>query len=285
MIRNYIKTEFRNLLKNKGFTAINILGLSLGLATCLLIVFYVFDELSYDKYNVNADRIYRINNEIKFGGEEDASADVPAPTAAALKADFPEIEQVARFRVTGGNQVKKGTQNIQEYAMVYADPEIFQVFTLPMISGSPHTARKDPHTIVITERTAEKYFNTTNVVGKVLTFNDTSLYKVTGVIKNIPSQSHFHFDFFISMPTLVESRENAWFSNNFKTYILLRPGANINALKGKLPEFMHKHAGPQMQNILHLTFAKFEQSGNYYRFNIIPLTKIHLQSNVKDEFE
>jgi putative ABC transport system permease protein len=285
MIKNYIKTAFRNLLKNKGFTAINILGLAMGLATCLLIVFYVFDELSYDKYNVNADRIYRINNEIKFGGEEGASADVPAPAAAALKADFPEIEQVARFRVTGGNQVKKGTQNIQEYSMVYADPTIFDVFTLPMIDGDPKTALKDPHTVVITKRTAEKYFNTTNAVGKVLTFNDTSLYKVTGVIKDIPSQSHFHFDFFISMPTLAESRDNSWLSNNFKTYFLLRPGADINALRAKLSEFMHKHAGPQMQEILHITFAKFEQSGNYYRFSLTPLTKIHLHSNEKDEFE
>src|ERR1700743_906112 len=111
MIKNYIKTAFRNLLKNKGFTAINILGLALGLATCLLIVFYVFDELSYDKYNVNLDRIYRVNNEIKFGGTESKSAAAPAPTVAALKADFPEIEQVARFRNGGGYQVKKGTQN------------------------------------------------------------------------------------------------------------------------------------------------------------------------------
>jgi len=107
MIKNYIKTAFRSLLKNKGFTAINILGLALGLATCLLIVFYVFDELSYDKYNVNADRIYRINNDIKFCGNEGSYAVAPAPTAAALKADFPEIEQVARFRDRGGNQVKK----------------------------------------------------------------------------------------------------------------------------------------------------------------------------------
>src|ERR1700739_2029810 len=118
MIKNYIKTAFRNLMKNKGFTFINILGLTLGLATCLLIVFYVFDELSYDRYNTRADRIYRLDNEIKFGGHEGSSADVPAPTAAALKADFPEVEQVARFRVMGGNQVKKGTQNIQENAMV-----------------------------------------------------------------------------------------------------------------------------------------------------------------------
>ena len=285
MIRNYIKTAFRNLLKNKGFTAINVLGLALGLATCLLIVFYVYDELSYDKYDLNASRIYRINNEIKFGGNESASADAPAPTAAALKADFPEIEQVARFRTRGGNQVKKGTQNIQENLMVFADPNIFDVFTLPMISGDPKTALKEPRTVVVTEKIAHKYFNTSNAVGKVLTFNDTSLYKVTGVVKNIPSQSHFHFDFFISMPGLAESKENAWFSNNFKTYLLLRPGANISKLQAKLPEFMHNHAGPQLQDILHLTFAKFEQSGNYYRFSLTPLSKIHLQSNIRDEFE
>ncbi|MFB9844313.1 ABC transporter permease [Mucilaginibacter ginsenosidivorans] len=285
MIRNYLKTAFRNLKKNKGFTAINVLGLALGLATCLLIVFYVFDELSYDKFNLNTSRIYRINNEIKFGGNESASADAPAPTAAALKADFPEVEQVVRFRDRGGNPVKKGNQNIQENRMVFADASIFDVFTLPMISGDPKTALKEPRTVVITEEIARKYFNTSRAVGKILTFNDTSLYKVTGVIKNIPSQSHFHFDFFISMAGLPESKENAWFSNNFKTYLLLRPGADINKLQAKLPEFMRNHAGPQLQDILHLTFARFEQSGNYYRFSLTPLTKIHLQSNIRDEFE
>src|ERR1700712_1921476 len=158
MIRNYIKTAFRNLLKNKGFTAINVLGLALGLATCLLIVFYVFDELSYDRYNVNLDRIYRLNNDIRFGGNENSYAHSPAPTAAALKADFPEVEQSARLRDRGGNQVKKGNQNIQEDRMIYADPSIFDVFTLPMISGSPSTALKETHTVVINEKTALKYF-------------------------------------------------------------------------------------------------------------------------------
>ncbi|HTD98256.1 MAG TPA: ABC transporter permease [Mucilaginibacter sp.] len=281
MIKNYIKTAFRNLLKNKGFTAINVLGLALGLATCLLIVFYVFDELSYDRYNVNLDRIYRINNEIKFGGNENTYSESPAPTAAALKSDFPEIEQVTRFRQRGGNQVKKGNQNLQEENMVYADPAIFSVFTLPMIEGNPATALKETHTIVITERIAMKYFNSTSAVGKVLTFNDTALYKVTGVIKNIPKQSHFDFDFFISMPTISESRDDSWFSNNFDTYILLRPDADYKKLQAKLPQFLIKHAGPQLQGILHMTFAKLEQGGNHFRFSIFPLKKIHLESPAK----
>ena len=156
MIKNFIKTAFRNLIKNKGFTAINILGLALGLATCLLIVFYVFDELSYDRFNLKADRIFRLNSAIKFGGNENLYAVSPAPAAAALKNDFPEIEQVARFRNQGGNQVRKGSQNIQEDRMVYADNAIFRIFTLPMISGNPAVALTEPHSVVVTERTAKK---------------------------------------------------------------------------------------------------------------------------------
>src|SRR4051812_45419453 len=160
MIKNYIKTAFRNLLKSKGFTAINVFGLALGLATCLLIVFYVFDELSYDKYNVNADRIYRINNDMKLGGTEGSFAKTPAVAARTLKATFPEVEQVTRL-VSGGKQwVKKGNQNIPEVKIVYADATIFDVFTLPMTEGDPASALKRALSVVITERAAKKYFNT-----------------------------------------------------------------------------------------------------------------------------
>jgi putative ABC transport system permease protein len=284
VIKNYIKTAFRGLMKNKGFTFINVFGLALGLATCILIVFYVFDELSFDRYNTKADRIYRINNDIKFGGNTNSYALTPSPLAAALKEDFPEVEQSVRFNTAGSNQVKKGNQNIQEDMMVYADPSLFSVFTLPMISGSPATALVEPHSLVITERIAKKYFNTTNAVGKVLTFNDTAQYKITGVIKNIPKQSHFNFDFFISMTTIGASRDISWFNNNFHTYILLKPGADYKAFAAKLPDFMHKRAGPQLQSILHLTFDKFEQGGNYFRLSLSPLKEIHLHSNRVNEF-
>src|SRR5471030_2390855 len=129
MIKNYIKTAFRSLTKNKGFTIINVLGLALGLATCLLIIFYVVDELSYDRYNVKADRIYRVNDDIKFGGNTNSYAVSAAPLAAAIKSDFPEVEQVVRFRDLGGNNVKKGVQNIQEDRAIYVDNSIFDVFT------------------------------------------------------------------------------------------------------------------------------------------------------------
>lgn len=285
MIRNYIKTAFRSLMKNKGFTFINVFGLALGLATCLLIVFYVFDELSYDRYNVKADRIFRLNDDIKFGGVENPYAITPAPAAAALKADFPEIEQVARFRNMGGNKVKKGAQNIQEDRTVYADNSIFEVFTLPAISGDLANALKEPNTVVITEDIAQKYFGKTNVVGQVLTFNDASQFKITAVIKNVPKQSHFHFDFFMSMTTLADSRNDSWLSNSFNTYVLLRPGVDDRSLAAKLPEFMHRHAGPQLQAALHLNFAAFEKGGNRLNLSLTPLKNIHLQSSMLDEFE
>ncbi|MDO3643993.1 ABC transporter permease [Mucilaginibacter sp. L3T2-6] len=285
MIKNYIKTAFRGLMKNKGFTFINVFGLALGLATCLLIVFYVFDELNFDSYNEKAERIYRVNNNIKFGGNENSYAVSPAPAAAALKADFPEVEEAVRFRNRGGNQVKKGKQNIVEDRMVYADNSIFKIFTLPIVSGSADNALTAPHTVVITEKMAKKYFDRTNVVGQTLTFNDPSLYKVTAVIKDIPKQSHFNFDFFIAMPGLDESKEDAWLSNNFNTYVLLKPGADINRLKGKMREFMVKHAGPQMQSLIHLSYDDFEKAGNYYKFDLVPLRSIHLHSNSVAELD
>ncbi len=286
MIRNYIKTAFRSLMKNKGFTFINVFGLALGLATCLLIVFYVFDELSYDRYNTKADRVFRVNYDIKFGGVQNQYAITPPVAAEALKNDFPEIEQVARFRNHGGNKVKKGTQSIQEDRMVYADNSIFDVFTLPVISGTTANALNAPHTVVITEDIAKKYFGKTDVAGQVLTFNDTSQFKITAVIKNLPQQSHFHFDFFMSMPTiLAESRDNSWLFNNFYTYILLKPGVDYRSFAAKLPAFFQRHAAAQLQSAVHLDFAALEKSGNHLKFTLTPLKDIHLRSAMLFEFE
>jgi putative ABC transport system permease protein len=280
---NYLKTAFRSLLKNKGFTTLNVLGLTLGVATCLLIVFYVLDELSYDRYNVKGDRIYRINNLVKFGGNENVYAASPAPTALALKNDFPEIEQVVRFQNAGRIRVKKGSQYIQEDRGVFTDSSLFTVFTLPMIEGDPVNALRDPHSVVITEQTAKKYFNRTNVVGQVLLIDENIAYTITGVIRDLPAQSHFQFDFFLSVSTLPSSREDAWLTNNFNTYVLLKTGADPARLEAKLPGFIRKYMGPQLQDVLHVTFDAFEQRGNYYRFSLFPLTRIHLESNSADD--
>ncbi len=247
MIKNYLKVALRNLWKNKGYSAINIFGLAIGLATCLLILLYVWDELSYDRYNEKADRIYRVDGDISFGGNHFVLAVAPDPMGPTLKKDYSQVEQYVRFRQTGDLLIQKGDDNVQENNFVYADSTLFDVFTLPMISGNPRTALTEPKSIVLTEKTALKYFNSTDVAGRNLVINHTDNYKVTGVIKNIPARSHFSFDFFISMATLDESRQNVWVSNNFNTYIVLEKGASPKALEAQLGNLIVKYMGPQVQ--------------------------------------
>jgi len=279
MIRNYIKTAYRSLSKNKGFTLLNVLGLSVGLATCLLIVFYVSDELGYDHFNKNFDRIYRVDEDVKYNGDLSQDAVCPAPLAATLAGQFPEIESTVRFRQAGSFQVKKGTQNIHEDYVTYCDNSIFKVFTLPVVYGDNHAALTEPNEVVLTESMAKKYFNRENVVGQTLVFNDDKPFKITAVIKDIPMQSHFRFDFFISMPTLSESRENTWLSSNFQTYLLLKPGAGPAKIAAALPKIVHDYVGSQLQAALHTSIEKFEKSGNRFSFSLMPLAYIHLRSN------
>jgi putative ABC transport system permease protein len=192
MIKNYLKVSLRNLWKNKGFSAINILGLATGLAVFLLIVLYVFDEIRYDCYNEKADRIYRVHSDLFFNGTQFKSAQVPEPLALALKKDYPQIEEMVRFHNQGDILVKKGNSNIKDHNAVFADSGFFKVFSVSMIAGDPSTALNEPNSIVIDETTAKKYFNTTDIVGKTLYVDNSTNCKITGVIKDIPPQSHFH---------------------------------------------------------------------------------------------
>src|SRR5882757_1572129 len=178
MIRNYIKTAFRSLKKNKGFTALNVLGLALGLTACLLIMFYVVDELSYDRYNTNANRIYRVNEDLKLGNNNVQYAVCMPPLAQTLKNDFPDVEDVVRLKNAGTFHIRKGREMILENNIIYADASIFNVFTLPIINGNAASALKEPNSIVLTESAAKKYFNNTNIVGRTITFNDNANYKI-----------------------------------------------------------------------------------------------------------
>ena len=268
MLRNYLKTAIRNLWKNKVFSAINIVGLAIGLATCLLILIFVMDELSYDRYNDKADRIYRLDGEIKFGGNHFILAVAPAPAGPAVLRDYPEVEKEVRFRMQGGRLVKKGNQNIKEDMMVLADSTLFDVFTLPMIDGDPHTALKEAHSVVITEKMAKKYFDETHVVGRTLVMNDSILYKVTGVIRDIPAASHFHFDFFLSMTESEEARraDDGWLSNNFNTYLLLRKGTDAKKFEAKLSGLVRKYVAPLLQAAVNISLDDFNKGGNMVGF-------------------
>jgi putative ABC transport system permease protein len=273
MFKNYIKTAFRNLLKNKGFTFINVLGLTLGLVVCLLIVFYVFDELSFDRYNTNANRIYRVNMDLKYGGNTSSFAVTQPPLAAAIISTFPEVETTTRLIKSEGTRIKKGNENVIEDKVIYADPSVFDVFTLTMLSGNPKNALKEPNTIVITELAAQKYFNTTSAVGRYLHLvSENKDFKVTGVIYNMPAQSHFNFDYFLSMASLPSSKDQAWNNFAFTTYVLFKQPSNHENFAAKLNALFRQRFGA-------VNYAQLEKSGGYIKMNLIPLTDIHLQSN------
>ena len=283
MIRNYIKTAIRTLLKNKGFTLLNVLGLSLGLASCLLIVFYVVDELSYDRYNTKANRIYRVNEDLKLGENKVNYAVAMPPLAKTLKAEFPFIENTVRIKSVWPTHVKIGDKNVLENRFAFADPSLFNVFTIPLVSGDSKTALAGPNSVVITESAAKKYFSNARAIGSLITVNDNTLLKVTGVIKDIPKQSHFNFDFFISMSSFKDSESNEWLRSDYNTYVLFKDAADYKKLEAALPAFLRKFSGDDMRNQLHQSLAEFEKGGSFFRLNLTALTDIHLKSNRNGE--
>ncbi|HLZ15683.1 MAG TPA: ABC transporter permease, partial [Cyclobacteriaceae bacterium] len=285
MLRNYFTIAFRNLKKHRFYTFINILGLATGIAACLVIVLYVTSELNYDRYHRDADRIYRVNCEIKFGANHLNLAVAPAPLADALRTDYPEVEHAARFWNGGSVLIKRTDQNIKETEVVYADSSIFSVFTIPFLQGNPKQALRDPFTMVISKNAADKYFPNENPIGQTLIVENKDNYKITGVYENIPSASHFHFDIMLALVSTDYNKDQNWLSNNFTTFIKLRQGTNYKNLEAKLPKMIDTYAGPQARLALgnDFTMEKFRASGNKLAWTLMPLTDIHLHSDLTAE--
>lgn len=286
MLKNYFKVALRNLWKSKGFSAINIIGLAAGLGVCLLIVLYVVDELSYDKYNAKADRIYRIDADIYFNNTGFTAAVTPKPLARTMVKDFPQVEQMVRTNYQGDVMVKKGSNFIQDHRLVFADSTFFQVFTVPLAAGDPATALNEPNSIVIDESAAKRYFNSADVVGKTLELENHTVCKVTGVIRDMPRQSHFHFSFIRPLRDgYNRGDENDWLSNNYISYILARPGVSRDFLQSRVDATVDNYLGKQLQDLLHTSTRDMKKQGNYFKYHLMPLTDIHLHSNKSYEFE
>lgn len=283
MLKNYFKIAWRNLLKHKGFSAINILGLSLGLACFLMITMYVLDELSYDRYNEKSERIFRIDTDITLGGTDLNMATTPDPLGEALIKDYPEVENYVRFYNSSGSKlIKKDGKYFNEKRVMHVDSTLFDIFTLPAIVGDPKTALDEPNTVVLTKSTAERYFGSSqNALGKTIETDDngSTLYKVTAVIKDVPKNSHFNFDFFFSMDNL-NYPFGTFLSNNFQTYLLLKPGVDYKEFEKKFPDVVIKYVFPEVQKFMDIkSMDDFKNSDNKLEYSLIPLTDIHLKSS------
>ncbi len=281
MLKNYLKAAWRNLWKYKGFSAINIIGLAMGLAVCLLIVLYVKDELSYDRYNKNADRIYRLDADIYFNNTQATFAVAPDPLALTLKREYPAVQEMTRVNYQRDILVKKDNQNVQDHNCAYADSTFFKVFTIPFIAGDPNTALKEPNSIVIDKTTANKYFGNTDVLGKTLYVDNNTYCKITGVMKDIPHQSHFHFHFI--RPKGKDSP--SWLSNNTYNYILVKPGVTRAEMQKDVDATINTYLARDLEQQLHSSLSDLEKSGSHFIYHLMPLTDIHLHSNKQYEIE
>ena len=284
MFYTYLRSALRNLKSNKGFTAINIFGLALGLATCLLIVFYVQDELSYDRYNSQATHIFRVNEDLKLGNNRVRYAVCMPPLAHTLLTDYPYIKAAVRLKPVTYH-VKMGNENLTEKAILLADSSLFSVFTIPFLLGDPSTALTLPRSVVITKSTALKYFDRIDVIGRNLVFNDSLPFKITGIIQDLPRQSHFKADMLVSMATYPDSRSSEWLRSDYHTYILLNDLVDRAKLESTFPAFLRKYAAGQMQKELGVSLDAFERGGSYFKLNLIALTSIHLHGDLSGEFE
>ena len=213
MFKNYIITSIRNIRKTKIYTFINVFGLSVGIASAVLILLFIISELSYDRNFGNADRIYRLYIEANFEGSEFQGPHTCKPAGPVFVDEIPEVVNYTRLDPASQTMVHYGDNKFVEDHFVYADSGVFQIFGLNMYEGDPNTALREPNTVVLTRSMAKKYFGNDNPIGKVLSVNaDTNLYRVTGLIEDLPAETHMEFDFLGAFSTLPESREDFWLS-------------------------------------------------------------------------
>ncbi|UCE42383.1 MAG: ABC transporter permease [Candidatus Aminicenantes bacterium] len=268
MFGNYLKIAVRNIIKHKGVSFLNVMGLSIGIAACILIFLYVQFELSYDRYHANAEQVYRIGQEIAYLNARTAATS--APLAEAMITEFPEIQSAVRMRNIDECIVRLEDRGFLEKKIIWADPQIFDLFSFDFLRGDPKEALIDPFSIVISERTAEKYFGRADPIGKVLTCNirarDLEMV-ITGVYKNMPPNSHFFADLMVPFETQEKIFEGilVWGNNAYNTYALLHQDADPQALEAKFAT---------------TDFTKYSGGYSLHDYFLQPILDIHLRSNL-----
>jgi putative ABC transport system permease protein len=275
MLKNYFKIALRNFLRHKGYSVINMAGFSIGMACCLLILIYVRHELSYDRYHKDEERIYRIAQDIRTQTSNRVFAPISPMVAPTLKTDYPQVEQAGRALTTSQSRlVRREDTFFYEDRFMYADQELFEVLTIPFIQGNPQKALTRPHTLVISERIALKYFGHDNPLGKTLEI-DNETFEVTGIVADPPENTHLKYDLVASMKTLSDWEEMSnWYSTMFYTYLKLKPNVNEEEFSQQVSSLADKYVG-----------EKLKEWGDSYHYFLQPVSSIHLHSHIRYETE
>lgn len=283
MFQNYLRTTIRIMVRQKGYSAINVIGLSLGIAATLLIVLYVADELSYDRFHPDADRTYRVTFSGRMEGNDFKMAESAAPVAPAIVAEIPEVESATRFGLWRNMPVAFDDKSFTE-EMLVADSNFFDFFSFHLVAGDPKTVLQGPDKVVITESAARRYFGDGNPIGKtLLSGSEKTAREVTGVVQDPPHNSHIQFDVVLSGESWPYMHDPGWTSFNLYTYFKVYPGADIRDVKTKLDGMVEKNMGDELEKIIGMTWKEFIAKGNRVGLVIQPLLDIHLRSNLNGE--
>jgi putative ABC transport system permease protein len=272
--------------KHSGYLILNITGLTIGLTSFLIITLYVLHELNYDRFHKNYENIYRVKVKGIMAGATLDQAITSAPMAQALLTDYPEVLHAVRINRSGAWLVKYGENRFNEDGVLFADSSFFSVFDFKLLKGDPKTALVNPRSMILTEKFSNKYFGNEDPVGKRISLEaDTNLYTITGVIQNIPANSHFKFDMLGSLNSLGDSRSTQWLNHNYYTYIVLKDGTKRKYMESKFPEIVLKYVGPQLKKFVGITIEDFQKAGNRFGYELEPLKDIHLKGAPQYQLE
>jgi putative ABC transport system permease protein len=287
MLKDFFINLARHIRKRKGYYILNIGGLAIGLTSFIFISLYVINELTYDRFHRNHQNIYRIKITGQFAGGVLDQAVTAAPMAQAILTDYPEVLETVRIRDLGDWLIRFGDIKFNETGVLFADSTFFNVFDFRLLRGDPKTALVRPRSMVLSETFAQKYFGDQNPIGKRLNVeSDTVFYTVTGVIQNIPENSHLRFDMLASMstyPAMANSQE--WISHSFHTYMVVQEGTDRKMLQEKFQEMVIKYVGPQLKQIIGQTIEDFRKAGNDFTYVPEPISDIHLKGATQYNLE
>jgi putative ABC transport system permease protein len=286
MFTNLIKHSLRSFKRQRAYIIINVLGLSIGISCSLFIALYVLNEISYDKFNTKKDMIYRVILNANVGSGEMNIYANPSVLGPTLLKEFPEVDGFLRMNNPGIREIKCNNQIFTENHVVEADSSFFNFFSIPVLKGNKDNLLNAPHQVVLSESTAKKLFGKENPIDKTLKIGtDTIEFVVSGVMADVPENSHFQANIISSFMTNPESNDQIWFSASFSTYLLLKPNSTYKTVQDKLPELVDTHLAPEIQKYLGISLKDFISKGNKYSFYLQNLKEIHLDPSIQQQFK
>jgi putative ABC transport system permease protein len=284
MFFNYLKIAIRNITKYRIFSMVNVLGLAFGIAISIVIYVFIRQELSWDKYHKNHNRIYRVNSRIEAFDASFKSAMTPILIGETMKKEIPEVEEYTMVLMGSHKKVSYNDRQFSARNFYYTDQSFFRIFTVPILKGDPEKLLIDENSVVITKNTAEKYFGDENPIGKILYLDNGWKFRVTGVCENVPANSHMHFDFLGSIKIVkLEEGVEFWDKNVLSTYVMLKEGTRPSQLRGDLDRIARNNVYPEFSRIFSKDVPSLKDE--IFEFYLQPISDVHFATDVANQFE